>query len=132
MDMHWKATLGTLLLAATMSCSIAPQAPCACDTQTDPDALTMGELHEQRVARAEQEAQKAVVQIVALKWGNSGNIAQMVERSLARRKADLRLVADGRTNSVIVSGTEEEVRTAIALITALDVQDEQQKAAGGR
>lgn len=81
----------------------------------------------ERPGMVEEPEEKILVHIVALKHGHADMVAKMVERSLTRRRTDMRLVPDVRTNSVIISGSEEEVSAAAALIQALDSPDAHQQ-----
>jgi type II secretory pathway component GspD/PulD (secretin) len=61
----------------------------------------------------------AVLEVVPVQHANASELADVIRRALAAKQQAV--VADVRTNSLILNGTAEEVTTMKGLISKLDV-----------
>jgi len=77
-----------------------------------------------QAAPAPAPAQAPVIQVVQLKYAAAEDLGNVITQALGpAHKKVLRIVADPRTNSLILSGeSEADLATALELIARLDVE----------
>jgi len=71
-----------------------------------------------------QEETPTVMKVIALKHASARDVKAMLEQLLPnRRGVTLRIAADLRLNSVLLSGAEDQVEQALVLIQQVDLPD---------